>query len=64
MTTATLKAFGDLHAAMTDTRTYSARDFELRPIKSYRGVAGTTATDADGTRWAWVESKQVWARTV
>lgn len=64
MTDATLVAFRALHAAMTDTRTLTAREMALRPHNLNRDAS--LATEPDGTRWAWVGSDADghWARTV
>jgi len=64
MNATTTNAFRALNDAANDTRTFSARDFELRPAKSRRNRDNTIATDADGTRWAWDNSREVWARTI
>lgn len=63
MTLTALTALRTVHAAMTDTRTRTAREMALRSHDLNRDAS--IATEPDGTRWAWVGSDEAghWART-
>lgn len=63
MTYAALTALRNVHTAMADTRTRTAREMALQPHNLNRDAS--IATEPDGTRWTWVGLDETghWART-